>query len=324
MRSRQLGSTGLQTTELGFGAAPLGNLYREISDEQAVAAVDAAWAAGVRYFDTAPHYGLGTSERRLGAALATRRREEYVLSTKVGRLLVPNPRPRGSDMDAGFAVPDKWTRVRDYTADGTRRSIDASLARLGTDRIDIALIHDAEDFMDDALRRAIPALIELRDQGVIRAVGAGMNFAQPLRRFVDETDIDVVMVAGRWTLLDRSGCGLLDRCAEKGVSVLSAAPFNSGLLARAWPDESVRFNYAPVPAGLLATARALAGVCEAHGTTLPHAALRFPLRHPSVVSVVTGLGSAAHAESAAAGILSDLDAETWRDLDAVATGAQMS
>src|SRR6266498_4109013 len=167
----------MSETRLGFGAAGIGNHLHAVTDAQATALLEAAWEAGVRHFDTAPHYGLGLSERRLGAFLAGKPRAEFTISTKVGRLLVDNPAPTGSDLAAGgFAVPDTSIRVRDYSADGVRRSIESSLTRIGLDRVDIVLIHDPEDHMDAALHQAVPTLVELREQGVIGAVGAGMNF----------------------------------------------------------------------------------------------------------------------------------------------------
>jgi D-threo-aldose 1-dehydrogenase len=299
MNRRQVGLTGLGVTELGFGGAAIGGLFKPSPADVARAAVDAAWDAGIRYFDTAPHYGLGMSERRLGEALRDRPREEFVLSTKVGRLLVANPAPTGSDLGSGgFAVPDELTRVFDYSADGVRRSLDASLQRLGLDRVDIVLVHDPDDHADQAVTEALPALIELRDQGVVGAVGLGMNQWQVPLRAVMETDVDVVMLAGRWTLADRSGAPLLEACAGRGVSLLAAAPFNSGLLARAWPPDDAHFNYQPAAAGVLEHARALARRSERHGLTLPQAALRFPLLHKAVACVVTGLGSPGHVRSA--------------------------
>jgi D-threo-aldose 1-dehydrogenase len=299
MKRRQVGLTGLSVTELGFGGAPIGGLFKSLPADVARAAVDAAWDAGIRYFDTAPHYGLGMSERRLGEALLGRPREEYVLSTKVGRLLVANPAPTGSDLAAGgFAVPDDLSRVLDYSADGVRRSLDASLRRLGLDRVDIVLVHDPDDHADQAIREALPALIELREQGVIGAVGLGMNQWQVPLRAVRETDLDVVMLAGRWTLADRSGAPLLEACADRNVSVLAAGPFNSGLLARPWPPDDAHFNYGPAPAPLVAHARMLARRSEQHGMTLPQAALLFPLLHKAVACVVAGLGSPSHVRSA--------------------------
>ncbi|MFF0864657.1 aldo/keto reductase [Nonomuraea sp. NPDC003560] len=266
---------------VGLGGAPLGNLYQAVSGEQARATVDAAWDSGVRLFDTAPHYGLGLSERRLGAALAER--SGYVLSTKVGRLVVPS---RVRDDDEMFDVPVGLGRAWDFSADGVRDSLEDSLARLGLPEIDIALIHDPDDHLEQALAEAYPALAELREQGVVKAIGVGMNQWQAPLRFVRETGVDVVMLAGRYTLLDQSGLPLLDACAERGVRVLAAGVFNSGLLAT--PAPSGTFDYAPAPAPLLDRATRIAAVCERHGVSLPQAAMAFPLRHPAVASIVVG------------------------------------
>lgn len=187
----------MQVTELGFGAAPIAGLYKPVDEADAAATIVAAWDSGVRYYDTAPHYGLGLSEVRLGRALSDRPRDELVVSTKVGRLLVPNPAPTGSDLASGFAVPDGLTRELDFTADGVRRSLEGSLLRLGMDRVDIVLVHDPDDHVDQALTEALPALVALRDEGVVGAVGVGMNQWQAPLRFVREADVDVVMVAGR-------------------------------------------------------------------------------------------------------------------------------
>jgi D-threo-aldose 1-dehydrogenase len=315
MLTRTLGSSATDVTVFGFGAAPIGNLYTAIDDETAVGAVEAAWTAGVRYFDTAPHYGLGLSEQRLGKALAGRPRAEYRISTKVGRLLVANDAPTGSDLEAGgFAVPDALTRVRDYSRDATLRSIEASLDRLGTDHIDIVYVHDPEDHLAEATSGAIPTLITLRDQGVIGAVGAGMNVWQPLLRIVAETDIDAVMLAGRWTLVDRSAQPLLEACVQRGVSVVAAAPFNSGLLAAPWPADGAYFDYAPASDDVLARARSLAEICRRFGTTLPHAAVQFPLRHPAVASVVAGVRTAAEACANARWATSELPEDLWAAL----------
>jgi D-threo-aldose 1-dehydrogenase len=317
---RRVGHTQLELSELGFGGSSIGNLYVAIDDEAAAGAMRAAWEAGVRYFDTAPHYGLGLSERRLGSALAGLPREEFVVSTKVGRLLVPNPSPTGSDLDNGFAVPDKLTRARDYSRDGVLRSLEASLDRLGLDRVDIVYVHDPEEHLDEAMAGALPALAELRDSGVVGAIGAGMNFWEPLLRIVKESNVDLVMLAGRWTLLDRSGEPLLAECLQRGVSVVAAAVFNSGLLARSWPPDGAPFNYGPAPEEVLARARALARVCEELGTTLPEAAACFGLRHPAVTCVVVGAGSADHVTVAAQRVTAELPARTWQALDEVVAG----
>lgn len=315
MRARAV--RGVPVTELGFGGAALGNLYVETSDEDAYGAVEAAWAGGVRYFDTAPHYGLGLSERRLGAALAGRPRTEYALSTKVGRLLTDNPAPTGSDLAAGgFAVPDTLIRRFDFSRDGVRRSLDASLERLGVDRIDIVYVHDPDDHVDQAVTEAIPALIALRDEGVIGAVGVGMNQWQAPLRMVRETDLDAVMLAGRWTLLDRSGGELVLLCADRNVAVVDAAPFNSGLLAADRPPATATFDYAPAPADVLARAEELARICAREGVRLPAAAVQFPLRTPAVASVVCGVRNAAEAEAAVARYADPIGEPAWAALSA--------
>lgn len=322
MRRRAIANTGIEVTELGFGAAPIGNLYRAIDDEQAIATVEAAWAGGIRYFDTAPHYGVGLSERRLGAALRRYPRDEFVLSTKVGRLLVPNQRPGGTDDAAGFECPDDLVRQLDYSADGVRRSLEQSLDRLGLDRIDIALVHDPDEHLEQAAEEAIPALCELRDQGVIGAVGLGMNYVDPLLWFVTRdypsgVGPDVVLVAGRWTLLDRTAQPLLDACLDRGVAVISAAPFNTGLLARPDPPDDGYFNYERATAEVLQRARDFAAACREHGVELPQAAMRFPLRHPAVVSVLAGMQAPQEAERNTALVAENLSAEAWAAIDAV-------
>jgi D-threo-aldose 1-dehydrogenase len=315
MNITTLGRTGVRVSVLGFGGAPIGNLYTAIDDDIAQAAVEAAWDVGVRYFDTAPHYGLGLSERRLGAALVSRPRNEYAVSTKIGRLLAPNPAPVGSDLaKGGFNVGDDLIRVRDYSRDGVLRSLEASLRRLGMDRVDIVYVHDPDEHMETALAQSIPALAELRDQGVVGAIGAGMNYVSPLLRFVNESDVDAVMVAGRWTLLDRSAAPLLQACAERGVSVVAAAPFNSGLLAKPWPPDHACFDYSPASPALLASARECARVCEAHGTSLPEAAIQFPLRHQAVTCVVAGMRTAAQSSQNAVWATATIDEQLWAEL----------
>ncbi|GAA3839136.1 aldo/keto reductase [Sphaerisporangium flaviroseum] len=302
---------GARVTGFGFGAAPIGNLFSAITDEQAAETVEAAWAAGIRYFDTAPHYGLGLSERRLGAVLRDRPRDSYTLSTKVGRLLVPSS--GGGRDDQGFDVPASTRRVWDFSRDGVRRSIEESLERLGLESVDIVLIHDPDDHWAEAAGEAYPALAELRDQGVVKAVGVGMNQWEMLAGFVKETDVDLVMLAGRYTLLDQSGAAeLLPLCAERGVSVFAAGVFNSGLLAT--HDATGTYNYGPAPEPLVERARRIAAVCERYGVTLPQAALAFPARHPAVVSVVAGARSAGEVERNAALAAAPVPGELWTAL----------
>ncbi|MEU8202692.1 aldo/keto reductase [Streptosporangium sp. NPDC049046] len=306
----------MRVSRYGFGAAPIGNLFSAVGEDVARAAVDAAYEAGVRLFDTAPHYGLGLSERRLGAALAERPRDSYTLSTKVGRLLVPaaGEGPFGRD-DQGFDVPADMRRVWDFSRDGILRSLEESLERLGLDAVDIALIHDPDDHWEQAVSEAYPVLAELRDQGVVKSVGVGMNQTGMLAAFVRETGVDTVMLAGRYTLLDRSGEEeLLPLCAERGVSVLAAGVFNSGLLAT--HDPSGTYDYAPASGPLLERARRIAAVCERHDVTLPQAALAFPLRHPAVASVVIGARSAAEVVRNAELAARPVPEALWTDLTA--------
>ncbi|WP_026924350.1 aldo/keto reductase [Glycomyces arizonensis] len=308
--------TGTRLTELGFGAAQLGNLYRETAEEEARGAVDAAWDAGIRYFDTAPHYGLGLSERRLGAALAHRPRDEYVLSTKVGRALVPTPERAHLQDDEGFAVPAAFRREWDFSRDGILRSIEGSLERLGTDRLDIVYLHDPDEHWAEASTSGVQTLVELRDQGVVSAVGVGMNQSAMPAAFVRETDIDVVMCAGRFTLVDRTALGdLLPAAAERGVSVVAAAVYNSGLLANPRPAADARFDYGRVPADLAALVHRIADAAEPFGVTVPELAARFALRHSAVASVVAGMRTAAHVTVNAERIASDVPEALWDELD---------
>lgn len=292
MRRRKIANTGVELTELGFGASVIGNLYRETPPQDAAAAVAAAWDAGIRYFDTAPHYGLGLSERRLGEALRDRPRDSFVLSSKAGRLLVGNDHPHGTDPE-GFAVPDTLRRQWDFSRDGVLRSIDDTLSRTGLDRLDLVYLHDPDDHWQQAAQEAMPALAELRDQGVVGAIGAGMNQSAMLARFLRETAADVVMLAGRYTLLDQSALDdVLPAAQELGKSVVAVGVFNSGLLSRDRPAAGMKYDYQDAPQELLDRARRLADVCEEHGTTLPAAAIAFPLTHPSVVNVTLGMRTA--------------------------------
>ena len=292
MRHRTISNTSVELTERGFGASVIGNLYRVTPADEAAAAVEAAWRAGIRYFDTAPHYGLGLSERRLGAALRARPRDTYVVSSKVGRLLVPNEHPRGTD-DEGFVVRDDLRRQWDFSRDGVLRSIEDTLDRTGLDRLDVVYLHDPDDHWKQAAEEAMPALAELRDQGVIGAIGAGMNQSAMLARFLRETAADVVMLAGRYTLLDQSALDdVLPAARELGKSVVAVGVFNSGLLSRDRPAEGMKYDYQEAPPALVTRARAIAEVCAAHGTTLPAAAVAFPYSHPSIINVTLGMRTA--------------------------------
>ncbi|MFE5329815.1 aldo/keto reductase [Embleya sp. NPDC056575] len=315
MRSTSLGRTATTVTELSLGAAPLGNLFHAIDDETAAATVDAAWACGIRSFDTAPHYGLGLSERRLGQALRTRPREQYTLSTKVGRLLRPRTEPSGDDLANGFAVPATHERVWDFTARGVRTSIEESLTRLGLDRVDIVYLHDPDNHRRQALDLAYPELERMRAEGTVGAIGAGVNQTAISTRFVRDTDIDVILLAGRYSLLDHSGLdSLLPEAARRGVSVLIGGVFNSGLLAD--PRPGATFDYAPAPPRLLERALAMKAVCESFDVPLRAAALRFPLGHPAVAGVLIGARGAGETEDAVAMMDHPIPAGMWRALHA--------
>lgn len=304
----------LDLPPLGFGAAQLGNLFQETSDEEAAATVDAAWTAGIRYYDTAPHYGLGLSERRLGAGL--RDKPGAIISTKVGRLIVPSPATADRLDEDVFVVPADRRRVWDFSADGVRRSLEASLERLGTDRVDIVYLHDPDNHWEQASTSGVSALIELREQGIVRAVGVGMNQSAMPARFVREHDIDVVLLAGRYTLLDQSGLDdLLPLAVERGVAIVAGGVYNSGLLSEPRPGAGAMYDYAPAPPDLIERARRLADVCSAHGVDLPTAAINFPRRHPAVVSVVVGAYTAEQVRVNAERFATPVPDDLWAELE---------
>ncbi|SEB05930.1 aldo/keto reductase [Leifsonia sp. 21MFCrub1.1] len=296
---RAFGRGGLTVGPIGYGSAALGNLYRPRPEDEWPGIVPAAWEAGIRYYDTAPHYGLGLAEERLGEGLRAFPRDEYVLSTKVGRVLEPNPDHRPGDTDIAnlFDVPSTRRRRLDYSRDGVLRSVEDSLRRLGVDRIDVLFVHDPDDFEREALEGAFPALDELRSQGVIRSYGAGMNQTAMLTRFVHETDLDIVMCANRYTLLDPTAEeDLLPAAQERGVSVAVAAVFNSGILATDRPAPDATFVYGAASPELIARVNRIADVAERHGVTVPQLAVQFPLRHPAVSTVVLGADTPAQIE----------------------------
>jgi D-threo-aldose 1-dehydrogenase len=265
---------------MGLGTAQLGDLFVRLEQSEADAIVDAAWKLGIRYFDTAPHYGLGLSEERLGRALRGKRRADYVISTKVGRLLVSE----------GAEVRREW----DFSGRGVARSIASSLKRLADTHIDVAYIHDPEDHVEQALTQTFPALERMRDAGDVRAIGVGTKDLATLLRFVRECDIDVVMVAGRLTLLDHSALEeLVPECDARGIAVVGAGVFNSGLLATEEPSPDSHFDYeAPAP-GVLRRARELVSISARNGFTLPEAAVAFAQHSsPPVASLVIGAESA--------------------------------
>ena len=325
LERRPLGHTALRVTRLGFGAASIGGLYREVADADGIAVVRLAVERGIRYFDAAPLYGYGNAERRLGAGLAGLPRDDYVLSTKVGRLLVPRDAIEpGMDVDrqALDGIEDAYyfgtppvRPVFDYGYDAVMRSVEESLARLGTGRIDILYIHDPDDHWEQAISGAYPALERLRSEGVVRAIGAGMNQSAMLARFAREGDFDVFLVAGRYTLLDQDAMTeLLPICERRGISVVIGGVLNSGILGD--PRSASRFNYAPAPPAVLERAAALRAACDRHGVPIKAAAVQFVLAHPVVASVLAGVRTAAHLDELLALASSPIPAELWADLRA--------
>ncbi len=319
------GQGGLSFTELGFGAAPLGNLFKAVSETEAQAVLESAWAAGLRYFDTAPLYGLGLSETRLNHFLRGKPREDYVISTKVGRLLeVTTPETRD-----GFGkwvdVPARRERF-DYSHDGVLRSLEASLERLGLDRVDILYAHDLDIFthgsreamqarLDAFLAGGYRALCRLRDEGVIKAFGAGLNEVEPCDWLMERGEFDIFLLAGRYTLLEQGAQSFMDRAAEKGVGVVIGGPYNSGILATG-PRPGAHYNYAPAPQAVLDRVGQLQTVCDRHKVRLVDAAFRFPLLHPATVSVIPGGQGMAEMESNLQAARATIPDAVWQDLAA--------
>ncbi|HLL69624.1 MAG TPA: aldo/keto reductase [Micromonosporaceae bacterium] len=310
--------TRLRQGPIGYGTAPLAGLFTPVGEAEAAAALQAGWDAGVRYFDTAPYYGAGVAERRLGAFLRSRPRSEYVVSTKVGRVLVPDePQPGGPQPEGSpFVEKSELVSQRDYSRDGVLRSIEDSAARTGLDHFDLVLIHDAEEYWEPAITQAYPTLVELRDEGVIGAIGAGLNEAGMMARFLRETDMDAVLMAGCYTLLDRTAADeVLPLCQERGVGLIIGGVFNSGILAD--PVDGARYHYEPAPADLLRRARTMQAVCAEYGVPLAAAAIQFPRRHPAVTTVLAGARSAQEItdDAALAGIA--IPDELWDRLEAL-------
>ncbi|MBI4932969.1 MAG: aldo/keto reductase [Actinobacteria bacterium] len=302
----------MSVNRLGLGTAPLGNLFTAIPDDDALATVWAAWEQGVRFFDTAPQYGHGLAETRLGEVLVGLPRDEFVLASKVGRLL---RHPDGARPSTIFRDVPEVDPVFDFSRDGVLRSLEESLQRLRTDRLDVVHVHDPDDHEAEAMTSAFPTLIELREQGVIRQVGCGMNQAAMLGRFVERVDLDCVLLAGRYSLLDRSGGALLELCRARDVEVILGGVFNSGLLAR--PEVDATFDYATASAALVARARSMQSVCASFGVTLPEAAVQFALRHPAVSTVLVGARSVQEVVDDVSYATSTVPADLWSALEAV-------
>lgn len=323
---QRLDNGGLNFTELGMGTAPLGNLYKAISEDDANATLDKAWEIGARYFDTAPLYGLGLAETRMNRFLKGKPRDEYVLSTKVGRLMeVCEPEER-TGIGKFFDTPTRREQF-DYSYNGIMRSFEASLERLGVDRVDILFAHDLDIFNQGSrevleARRAdffssgIHAMTTLRDQGVIKAVGAGVNEWEAAQALLERCDMDLFLLAGRYTLLEQEALNsFLPMCEKRGVGIVLGGPYNSGILATG-PVKGAYFNYDPAPQEILDRVSKIEAVCLSHDVKLIEAALRFPLHHPCVVSSVPGAQSVTEVENNAANIKADIPDTLWTELKA--------
>ncbi|HEX9998931.1 MAG TPA: aldo/keto reductase [Actinoplanes sp.] len=307
----RIGNTEVHVTRLGLGLAPIGGLYAPVGEATARDTVERAWELGIRFFDVAPLYGNGLAERRAGPVLAGKPRAELALSTQVGRVL----RPGGSAVQDIWAEPAGETPVFDFSAAGVRTSYADSLARLHLDRADILHLHDPDDHFEQAVAEALPELAELRARGRIGAVSAGMNQTKLLTDLVRTGELDCVLQAGRYTLLDQTaGTELLPLCADRGVSVIAAGVFNSGLLADPRPGAS--FDYAPAGADVLERALAIQAVCTRHDVPLRAAAVQFPLTHPAVTAVLVGARSPAEVEDAVRMAAVEIPAALWQDLRA--------
>ena len=304
-----LGATGLHVTELGLGLAPIGGLYAHVDDEHARATVDRGWERGLRFYDTAPLYGYGRSERRTGTAL--RGRNGHVLSTKVGRVL--------HKADTGDAAQDFWagvdpeiTPVFDFSAAGVRRSLEDSLQRLGMERVDIAHLHDPDDHLDQAVAEAYPEMVRMKSEGLIGAIGAGANSGAVLAHLLERVELDVVLMAGRYTLLDRAGLPLLELAGSRGVPVIAAGVYNSGVLAD--PRPGARFDYSPADPQLLARAQELAAICAEVDVPLRAAAVQFAVRHPAVAAVLVGVRAPDEVDDAVAMAAHPIPDDLWERL----------
>ena len=320
----RLQNGGIDFTELGFGTAPLGNLYRAVSDEDAHDILQAAWDSGCRYFDTAPLYGLGLSETRVGKFLRTKPRDEYVISTKAGRLLKVCPPESRTGIGKFFDTPTRQ-EVYDYSYDGVMRSFEASFERTGLDRFDILFCHDVDIFthgskeasdarIEEFMRGGYYAMLSLRDQGVIKAFGGGINEWQVCETLARRGDFDLFLLAGRYTLLEQEAlASFLPLCTERGIGIVLGGPYNSGILARG-PSDDAQYNYSNAPKDVLDRVRRINSLCERHGVKMIEAALNFPLRHPAVVSVVPGGQSVEEVRSNRQILGKDIPAALWSDL----------
>jgi D-threo-aldose 1-dehydrogenase len=305
--------TGVEVSRLSLGTAALGGLYTSVSDADCIDTVLASIDNGINFIDTAPHYGKGTSEVRIGKALAGRDRSTFVIATKIGRLLVPST----TDIDDFFMDADNTVeRKFDFSASGVRQSLEGSLERLGLDSVEILFIHDPDENADEAILEAYPELDRMRSEGIIKAIGVGMNQCETPTRVIKETDIDMVLIAGRYSLLDQKAMEeLLPTALERNVDIIAAGVFNSGILAN--PVKGATYDYVPASDELIAKAVRIREVLDGHHVSLTSAALQFPLRHPAVKSVLVGCRSAAEVATNIAEFDKTIENKVWDDLVSV-------
>jgi D-threo-aldose 1-dehydrogenase len=297
-------------TRLGLGTAPLAGLFEEVPEQQALAVIRRAWEVGIRFYDTAPLYGHGLAEMRVGKVLRDEPRDEFTLASKVGRLLREDAPPEPGQ---SFRGTPPVNPVFDFSYDGVMRSVEESRQRLGIERIDILHIHDPDDHYDAALKGAYRALDHLRADGVIGAVGAGMNQAEMLTRFAREANFDCFLLAGRYTLLDQVALKeLLPVCLEKGVAIIAGGVYNSGILAD--PKPGAHYNYQTAPPELVERAQRIGAVCASHGVPIKAAAIQFPLGHPAVTCVVVGCRSVAQLDESIAMFELTIPPAMWQEL----------
>jgi D-threo-aldose 1-dehydrogenase len=323
---QRLPNGGLTFTELGFGTAPLGNLYRAIGDDEAHAVLERAWAGGVRYYDTAPLYGLSLSELRLGRFLRGKNRDDYVLSTKAGRLMQVCGADERTGIGRWFDVPNR-REVYDYSYDGIMRSLEFSFQRLGVDRVDILYVHDLCVFthgskeasdarIEEFMRSGYDAMIALRDQGVVKAIGGGINEWEVCQTLAERGDFDLFLLAGRYTLLEQEALeSFLPLCQSRGIGIVIGGPYNSGVLASG-PQPGAYYNYDPAPPEILERVARIEAICKSHDVSMIDAAFQFPLMHPSVVSVIPGGQSMDQMESNLRAARASIPPALWADLKA--------
>ncbi|OUS72914.1 pyridoxal 4-dehydrogenase [Pseudoalteromonas sp. A601] len=324
-KNRQIGNTAVKVSELGFGAASLGNLYKKISDDEAQKTLHTALSLGINLFDTAPRYGLGLSERRVGDVLRTRAKSDYVISTKAGRILTPDRNAKVDELRYGFDTPMPFDAHYDYTYDGIMRSFEDSIQRLGLAEIDILLVHDIgvdthgdkdSYYYQQLISGGYKALDELRQQGLIKAVGLGVNETEVCERVMGLGQFDCFLLAGRYSLLEQDALdSFLPKCQQYGASIILGGPYNSGILATGVQNGGVpHYNYEPAPTDIITKVSKIEDICKEFAVPLAAAALQFPLGHDAVATVIPGMGSESRVSKTVELFKHEIPDEFWSSL----------